>query len=218
MVGVTGPKGAGKTAVLDCVSGVDRPARGGVWFAGTDVTRLAPHRRATLGMARTFEDNLLAALHRHTGYTSVEGLTGTARTFVGESALRTHVGRVLAFLGLAGQRGMRAGRLSPGLVRRVQIAAAVVAHPRLLVLDEPSAGLTAGEAASLATWLLRVKDGWHLSILLADRYTPLVLSTCDDVYCLEGGRVVAHAAPARIRHHPDFVKALVGEELKETLA
>ncbi|MGH8973536.1 MAG: ABC transporter ATP-binding protein [Acidimicrobiia bacterium] len=219
VVGLIGPNGAGKTTLFNAVSGQVRLCGGRVVLDGRDVTRLAPWRRASLGVARTFQHgglvreasavaNVVMAQHAtmHTG--AVRGLLGLARAE--ENDLRRRAAETLWRLGLSSVADLAVGGLSHGLQKRVQVACALVRRPRLLLLDEPSAGLDLAETADLATRVAALQTESGCSVLVIDHDLRLVRHLAGRIVVLCNGRVLAEGTWEQIRSDPAVVAAYLG--------
>ncbi len=222
IVGLIGPNGAGKTTLFNIVSGVFGPDTGDVRYQGHDLNGLRPHQRARMGIARTFQN-----LQLFQRMTVLENLMvpvdAAARRGMLADALRLPVARfeekraeeraqaLLHFLGLDAVANVAAGSLSVGVQRRVELARALCLKPKLLLLDEPAAGLDVRETADLAATLLRVRDRFSLTMLLVDHDMALVMRTCEHIYVLDFGRVIAEGPPEEIRANPAVIAAYLGE-------
>ena len=207
VTGLIGPNGAGKSTMLGVLSGLLRPRSGRVTIDGRDVTRLAPHRRARLGMARTFQ-----RLELWTSMTVGENVLTAA-----EFASRWHSGynpravvqEVVERLGLTSVVDRSVGELSSGQGRLVEVARAMAMSPRVLMLDEPSAGLNETETSELGRTLTALAET-GVGILMVEHHVELVTATCADVYVLDFGQTIAHGAPERIRRDAGVQKAYLG--------
>ena len=222
IVGLIGPNGAGKTTLFNIVSGVFGADTGYVRYQGHDLNGLRPHQRARMGIARTFQN-----LQLFQRMTVLENLMvpvdAAARRGMLADALRLPVARfeekraeeraeaLLHFLGLDAVANVAAGSLSVGVQRRVELARALCLKPKLLLLDEPAAGLDVRETADLAATLLRVRDRFSLTMLLVDHDMALVMRTCEHIYVLDFGRVIAEGPPEEIRANPTVIAAYLGE-------
>ena len=219
VVGLIGPNGAGKTTLFNALAGQVRVAGGRVVLDGRDVTRLAPWRRAGLGVARTFQHgglvpdasvaaNIVMAQHATMRTGAVRVLLGLARAE--EDDLRRRAAEALSRLGLGSVADRAAGGLSQGLQKRVQVACAVVRRPRLLLLDEPSAGLDEVETADLATHLAALQSESGCSVLVIDHDLRLVRRLARRVVVLSNGRVLAEGTWDEIGSNPAVVAAYLG--------
>ncbi|HEV7467723.1 MAG TPA: ABC transporter ATP-binding protein [Candidatus Dormibacteraeota bacterium] len=220
--GLIGPNGAGKTSLFNCVCGVLRVDSGHIRYAGRDLHGLAPHRRARLGIARTFQ-----TLELFRELTVLENLMvpvdAAARGGMLADALRLPRARfeqhraserahaLLHFLGIAGVAGIPGGDLAIGIQRRVELGRALALRPTLLLLDEPAAGLDSRETAELAGVLSRIRERFGTTMLLVDHDMSLVMRVCDDIAVLDYGRLIAEGPPERIREDPTVVRAYLGE-------
>jgi branched-chain amino acid transport system ATP-binding protein len=218
---VIGPNGAGKTTLLNLVTGLYRPTTGRVSLGGEVLTGLAPHRIAARGVARTFQntelfgeltarENVLVGLHRHLGY----GLAASTLRLPGfrraerEAARRSE--ELLTLVGLEGQAETAAGDLALGQQRRLELARALAVEPRLLMLDEPAAGLRVAEAEALSAVLRRLRDELALTLVLIDHVMRVVMGVSERVTVLNLGRKLAEGTPDEVRRNPAVVAAYLG--------
>jgi ABC-type branched-subunit amino acid transport system ATPase component/ABC-type branched-subunit amino acid transport system permease subunit len=221
IVGLMGPNGAGKTTLFNALSGALTPDTGSVTFLGEDVSALPPHQRAARGMGRTFQliglakgqsvyENLLMAQHLAAPYGVFSSLTtlGSRRW---ERDLRGRADQVLDGLGFGHFRGTQVGRLSHGQQRIVEIGCALVTGPELLMLDEPSAGMSPAAAEDLAATLLDIRDKLRRTVLLIEHNVPLVLGVADELYIMDTGRVIADGEPVEVVTRPHVVTAYLGQ-------
>jgi ABC-type branched-subunit amino acid transport system ATPase component/ABC-type branched-subunit amino acid transport system permease subunit len=221
IVGLMGPNGAGKTTLFNAISGALTPDAGSVHFLGEDVSALPSHLRAARGMGRTFQliglakdqsvyENLLIAQHLAAPYGVTAALTtlGSRRW---ERDIRHRADRTLAGLGFGRYRDTPVGRLSHGQQRIVEIGCALVTSPELLMLDEPSAGMSPAAAEDLAATLLDIRDQLGRTVLLIEHNIPLVLGTADELYVMDAGRVLANGEPIEVVTRPEVVTAYLGQ-------
>jgi branched-chain amino acid transport system ATP-binding protein len=217
---VIGPNGAGKSTTFNVVSGAYRPTSGSVWFKGTDLTRLRPHRVAGLGVARTFqniallphesvEENLLLGRH----HLMKAGFVTTPLRFPVRREERRHLARVheiAAFMGIADRLPVPAGGLSYGDQKRVEIARALCVEPELLMLDEPAAGMNAEETSQMAHLIRDIRDALDIPVLLVEHDMGLVMGIADRVTVLDFGKLIADGTPDQIRTDPAVQRAYLG--------
>ncbi len=220
--GLIGPNGSGKTTLLNCVSRVYSPQAGSIRFAGRDVTRLLPHQIARLGVARTFQnlnlvdemsalDNVAAARY------TLEGAS-VAQSFVEWHdrrllRAREHALHLLESMGVAHVAARACGELPYGLRRYVEIARALALEPRLLLLDEPAAGLNDAEKQELAA-RVRALAAQRLTIVIIEHNMPFLMPLATRMACLDHGKVIAVGTPDEVRAHPDVITAYLGAETK----
>ena len=223
IVGLIGPNGAGKTTLFNCLTGIYRPDKGTVAYRGKDITRKATHRRAAMGLGRTWQnlgvirsltvmENVMTAQHGHVRYGAFSGLLGSPPSFLGERELRANAQEILDFLGLLSLADEPVGGLPYGVQKLCDLAMALATDPDVLLLDEPSSGMGPEEAHRLGETLRFLRDSLNLTILMIEHHVPLVVGVCDYVYVLNFGKLLAKGPPSEIQEHPDVVAAYLGEE------
>lgn len=219
---VIGPNGAGKTSVFNTISGFYRPTAGQIRFDGHDITRLPAPRRAALGLARSFQnialfrgltvlDNIKLGRHCHLKTGPLAALFYTPSARREEQQLRAEIEeRIIDFLEIDHIRKAPVGSLSYGLQKRVELARALAMKPRLLLLDEPVAGMNREETEDMARFILEVRRDWGVTVLMVEHDMGMVMDLSDHVVVLNFGQVIAAGEPASVQANPEVVKAYLG--------
>ncbi len=221
IVGLMGPNGAGKTTLFNAITGVLRADSGVVQILGRDASALPPHARAALGVGRTFQliglakdqsvfENLLIAQHLAAPYGVLSGLTriGASRAF--EREVRERATQTMEGLGFERYANTPVRKLSHGQQRIVEIGCALVTSPEVVMLDEPSAGMSPAAAEDLASTLRDMRDVLGRTVLLIEHNVPLVLDVSDELYVMDAGRVIANGEPSEVVTRPEVVTAYLG--------
>jgi branched-chain amino acid transport system ATP-binding protein len=223
IVGVIGPNGAGKTTLFNMITGFYTPNSGRIVYRGEEITDLPVHKRAALGLGRTFQnvglvkgatvrENLITAQYLQADYAAVSGMLGSRGSLASERRLRAKADLLAEALGLADLLDQQVAGLPYGTLKRIEIAAALATDPDVLLLDEPSSGMGPEEAHRLGDNLLDLRRRFGLSIVMIEHHVPLVLRVCDYVYCLDFGQLLTDGLPNDVRNHPQVIAAYLGED------
>ena len=220
--GVIGPNGAGKTTLFNVLSGFLRPSSGSITFDGQDITRAPAYQVARLGMARTFQnirlfgdlpviDNVKVGLQGRVRRSLIGTLLSSPDFRAQERELTTRSIELLERFGLDQHRDRLARALPYGDQRRLEIARAVATGPRVLLLDEPNAGMNPVETTDLLGLIRRIRDEMGIAIILVAHDIPLVMNLCDRIQVLNYGRIIAEGDPSAVRSDPDVIAAYLGQ-------
>ena len=220
---IIGPNGAGKTTLINCISGRYLPQEGRVTFEGRDITRMTPPKRAEMRIARTFQnialfkhmsvlDNLMTGRHvlMKSGLLACGLYWGAARRE--EIEHRRAVEEIIDFLEIAHVRKRPVGMLSYGMQKRVELGRALALEPKLLLLDEPMAGMNSEEKEEMVRFILEINQERGVTCLLIEHDMGVVMDISDRVVVLEFGRKIAEGTPDEVRANPDVIKAYLGAE------
>ena len=221
VVSLIGPNGAGKTTAINLVSGYYRPTAGQVFLAGRDVTALAPHERARAGLQRTFQnlqvcfnmsarENVMLGAHQHLLHGVLTTLLRPRRVCAQTHAAELEAEQLLVRVGLGAWSGAHASEMPYGALKRLEIARALAAEPRFLLLDEPVAGLNPSETAEMGA-LIRSIAAAGVAVLLVEHDMKLVMSISARVVVLNFGRRIAAGSPEQVRQEPEVIRAYLGQ-------
>jgi branched-chain amino acid transport system ATP-binding protein len=218
---IIGPNGAGKTTIFNLISRIYDPHQGRLTFAGEDITRVSAHQLARRGIARTFQNielfqhatvlqNLLLGRHAHRRTRFLEELLFLPGARRQELAHREAVERVIDFLDLQPHRDSFIANLPYGVRKVVEMGRALCMAPRLLLLDEPSSGLSVEETEDMAFWIQDIRTLLGITVLMVEHDMSLVSAVSDHVLALNYGRVIALGTAREVQEHPDVIKAYLG--------
>ncbi|WP_371375653.1 ABC transporter ATP-binding protein [Sporomusa aerivorans] len=224
LVGLIGPNGAGKTTAFNLLTGVYEPTEGQIEFDGKSVVGLKPFQITQRGIARTFQnirlfadltvlDNVKIAYHFHVKYGLIESLLRIGRYHNEEAEIEEKAIRFLEIFQLADKKDEIARNLPYGEQRRLEIARALAAQPKLLLLDEPAAGMNPQETQQLMEMIRWIRKEFNLTILLIEHDMSLVMGVCERIYVLDYGSIIAQGTPQEIKNNPRVIEAYLGEEV-----
>lgn len=224
--GLIGPNGSGKSTFFNLISGVYDVGSGTVTFDGRDITNWEPHDIAAAGVARTFQllrmftemtvlENLMIGHHCHVKYGIFAGVFGVRRVAREEKQIRDEMMEILSFIGLADFAGVPASELSIGQRRLLALGRAIAMKPKLLMLDEPAAGLSPVNVDNLMSIMVRLKKKYGLTVIVVEHILKVVMDTCDRVTVLDHGVRISEGTPEFVRDDHAVIEAYLGREMDD---
>ncbi|MFO7740571.1 MAG: ABC transporter ATP-binding protein [Desulfatiglandaceae bacterium] len=222
LVAIIGPNGAGKTSLLNCITGYYKPQEGRISFNGEDITRLSTHQLTNLGIGRTYQNielfpgmtvlsNMLLARHVHCNYSVGWASIFSKSVRKEEVRHREVLEELIDFLEMQSIRKQLVGALPYGMRKRVELGRALALEPKLLVLDEPFAGMTLEEKEDMVRFLIELNEAWNQTMILVEHDMSVVMSISERVAVLDFGVKLAEGSPDFVQNHPQVIKAYLGD-------
>lgn len=224
LYGLIGPNGAGKTTAFNLITGVYQPTSGQVYSFSQPLNGLKAHKRARLGICRTFQnirlfqdltvlDNTLIALHSRLNYGLLSTFIQSPNFFKQEADAREEAVKLLSIFDLQGKKDERAGSLPYGQQRKLEIVRALATNPKLLLLDEPAAGMNHAETEELMKTIARIRRDYKVTILLIEHDMKLVMGICEKIFVLDHGVLIAQGSAQEIQGNSKVIEAYLGAEV-----
>ena len=218
---IIGPNGAGKTTIFNLITGIYTPTNGEIFMNGKSLVGLQTFQRIQTGISRTFQnirlfpdnsllENVATACHLRAKYNVLEGLFPTPRRTREEKEINQHATWLLEMVGLADRAGEKARNLPYGHQRRLEIVRALALEPKLLLLDEPAAGMNPDETRNLMDFIHEIKENFNLTILLIEHHMEVVMGLCDQIVVIDFGKTIARGTPEEIQGNQTVIDAYLG--------
>ncbi|AFZ18045.1 ABC transporter ATP-binding protein [Allocoleopsis franciscana] len=221
--GLIGPNGAGKTTLFNLITGLMQPSEGQLVYEASEITKLRPHQIAAKGIARTFQnlrlfgnlsalENVAIAHHIHNKTSFIQGVLGLPPAAQEEQKTYIQALELLELVGLAERAEEKACNFAYGDQRRLEIARALALKPKMLLLDEPAAGMNPNEKGALSELIRQIRNSFNLTVLLIEHHVPLVMGLCDRIAVLDFGQLIALGEPEKVKNDPAVIEAYLGDE------
>jgi branched-chain amino acid transport system ATP-binding protein len=220
---IIGPNGAGKTSLLNCISGFYHPTSGEIYYEDHKLNRASPHQVSNLGVARAFQnielfggmtvlDNLMLARHQNLKYNLLQAIIYRGKASRQEAENRQYVEDIIDFMELEPFRKKTVGSLSYGVQKRVEVARALTLGPKLLLLDEPMAGMNIEEKEDMVRFVMDIQKERHITVVLVEHDLGVVMDISDHVYVFDFGELIGAGKPREVASNPKVIEAYIGED------
>lgn len=221
--GLIGPNGAGKTTLFNLITGLIPASSGQLIYEGEEITKLRPHQIAAKGIARTFQnlrlfgnlsalENVAIAQHIHNKSGLIQGVLGLPSSGTEERQTFAKALELLELVGLTKRAEEKARNFAYGDQRRLEIARALALQPKMLLLDEPAAGMNPNEKGALSELIRQIRDSFNLTVILIEHHVPLVMGLCDRIAVLDFGQLIALGEPETVKNDQAVIEAYLGDE------